>query len=118
MNIKGLAAHTVVVGGVCLAIIAPSAAARPITDVPTRSVAPAHSAVAAPAPQVQKMIRDDRNRAVALDQTSSRTTPQAASGGFDWVTGAIGLVALAGVLGLIWLAAAAISRVTRARVVH
>jgi hypothetical protein len=41
-----------------------------------------------------------------------------ATGGFDWVTAAIGAAALAGVLGLIWLAAAAIGRVTRPPVAH
>jgi hypothetical protein len=122
VNIKCLASHAVVVGGVCLAIGAPSAAARPITDLPMRTAAPAHVAFAvaspdAPQPQVQQLIHHDRSldQAVAAGWTPAS---QVATDGFDWVAWAIGAVAFAAVLGLIWLAAAGISRLTRPRVMH
>lgn len=123
MNIKCLASHAVVVGGVCLAIGAPSAGARPITDLPMHTAAPAHVAVAvrspdALQPQVRSLIRHDRAElagAVAVDRTPAT---HVATGGFDWVALAIGGVAFAAVLGLIWLAAAGIGRVIRPRVVH
>jgi hypothetical protein len=124
VNIKCLASYAVVVGGVCLAIGAPSAGARPITDLPMHTAAPAHVAVAGvvaspdtPQPQVQQLIHHDRSldQAVAAGWTPAS---QVATDGFDWVAWAIGAVAFAAVLGLIWLAAAGISRLTRPRVMH
>jgi hypothetical protein len=131
-----LAVRAVLVGGAGLAIVAPSAGARPITDLPMHAAAPARQAVASPsvqrhepagvlAPQSRQLIRRDLGAisgAVATNQTPAHhtppATPQTASGGFDWVTAAIGGVALTGIVGLIWLSAAAISRVTRTRVAN
>jgi len=125
VNIKCRASHAVVVAGVCLAIGAPSAAARPITDLPMHTAAPAHVAVAvavaspdALPPQVRSLIRADRAGFDGADAVDLTPASHVASGGFDWVALIIGGVALATVLGLIWLAAAGISRVIRPRVAH
>jgi hypothetical protein len=123
VTIKCLASHAVVVGGVCLAIGAPSAGARPITDLPMHTAAPAHTAVAVASPdalqpQVRSLIRHDRAESggrAAVDRTPAS---HVATGGLDWVALAIGGVAFATVLGLLWLAAAGISRVIRPRVAH
>ena len=129
-----LAVRVALVGGAGLALFTPSADARPVTDVPMHAAAPARQAV--PSPSVQRhaparvparrsreLMRDDLVPAsgdVAASQTpahhTSAATPQATSGGFDWATAAIGGVALVCVVGLIWLSAAAIGRITRARV--
>jgi len=125
MNIKCLASRAVVVGGVWLAIGAPSATARPITDLPMHSAAPAHVAVAvavaspdALQPQVRSLIRADRAGFDGADAVDLTPASHVATGGFDWVALTIYGVAFAAVLGLLWLAAAGISRVTRPRVMH
>ena len=123
MNIQGFASQTLVVAGVCLAIGAPSASARPITDLPMHAATPAHvaSAVASPdalQPQVRQLIRDDSTKvdgAVAVDRTPA---PQVATGGFDWVAWTIVGVGVTSVLALIWLAASGIGRVIRPRAMH
>lgn len=121
MNIQGFAGRAIVVGGVCLAIGAPTAAARPLIDQPMHTATPAPVAVVShpmPAPQVRRLINDDRgglDRPVAPAPTPAQ---RAATGGFDWVAVAIAGAAFAGVVGLICLAAARISRVTRPRIAH
>lgn len=122
MNIQGSASRALVVAGVCLAIGAPSASARPITDLPMHAATPARmaAAVASPdalQPQVRRLIRDDStgvDTAVAVDRTPA---PQVATG-FDWVAWTIVGVGVAAVLGLIWLAASGIGRAIRPRAMH
>jgi hypothetical protein len=102
VNLQELAKPVVralVAGGACLALIAPSAGARPITEPPARAAA------ATPAPQLQRVMRDDRG------ELGTPVRETAAPGSFDWVTAAILGAAFAGVLGLIWLAAASRTRV-------
>jgi hypothetical protein len=120
-----LAVRAVVIGGAALAVIVPSAGARPISDGPMQAPGASasvqrHEPRPAPAPQLSRLIRGDlggTDRTVAADQTQAHDTSPAASG-FDWVTVAIGGAGFAGLLGLIWLGVAAVSRITRPRVAH
>jgi hypothetical protein len=133
MSVQKLAKRAVrvaLVGGAGLALVTPSADARPVTDGPMHAAAPARQTVPspsvqrhAPARQSRELMRDDLVPAsgdVAASQTpahhTSAATPQATTGGFGRATAAIGGVALVCVVGLIWLSAAAIGRITRTRV--
>jgi len=129
-----LAVRVALVGGAGLALVTPSADARPVTDGPIHAAAPAHQTVPSPpvqrhaparvpARQSRELMRNDLVPAggdVAASQTpahrTSAATPQATTGGFGWATAAIGGVALVCVVGLIWPSAAAIGRITRTRV--
>ena len=102
-----LAVRVALVGSVGLALVAPSADARPVTDVPMYATAPAR--------QPRELLRDDLVPAGG-DVATSQTPADHTSGGFDWATAAIGGVSIVCVVGLIWLSAAAIGRVTRTRV--